>query len=262
MGLVPTLPELEAYFHRRGAEMPGLGTIRVDGRPVSYAVSGPVTGPLVLFIHGSPGGWTAWKSFLAHEDLRHLRLVSVDRPGYGGSGRGEVMPSVQHQASHMAAVLRHVASGRPAVVVGHSLGGPIAGRLALDAPELVRGLVLVAPSVDPALEEVKWFQIPAQWTLVRRIIPPELDVCNREILPLKPQLAAMEDRWNEIGVPTVVIQGLEDTLVPPGNADFLEARLPKPFVIRRVPGLNHFVPWERPDMIRAAILELSKETPS
>jgi pimeloyl-ACP methyl ester carboxylesterase len=259
MGMVPSPTALRTYFEAAGAPMPHLGLMPVGERTMAYATTGPQGAPPVVFIHGSPGDWTAWKGFLAHEDLRDLRLIAVDRPGYGGSGRGDPLPSIQGQAAQVAAVIREVTPGRSAVVVGHSLGGPIAGQLAMDAPELVRGLVLVAPSVDPSLEETKWIQVPAQWPVIRSVIPPELDVCNREILPLKGQLRAMASGWADLELDVVVIQGLADRLVPPGNAGFLEQRL-KRGTVRRVPGLNHFVPWERPDLIRDAIRGLIEES--
>ena len=67
---------------------------------------------------------------------------------------------------------------------------------------------------------------------------------SQEILPLKDELSRMLPLWQSLRIPTVVIQGGKDTLVPPGNADFLKARLSKAEMIL-VPEMNHFVPWAR-----------------
>ena len=102
----------------------------------------------VLFVHGSPGTWDAWRGFLMDRELRAAaRLIAVDRVGFGGSERGRAEPSLERQAVALAAVLESE-PGPPAIVVGHSLGGPIAVRLAIDRPELVAGLLLSAPSID------------------------------------------------------------------------------------------------------------------
>jgi len=258
VGLAPSREAMRAYFVGEDAPLPELKTLRVEGRRMRWAATGPEDGPIVLFVHGSPGDWMAWKGFLADPALLHLRLLSVDRPGYGGSGRGRPMPSLKAQAEQIAAVLRaEGADARPAIVVGHSLGGPVAGRVAMDAPQLVGGLVLAAASVDPALERTKWVQVPASWSAVRWLLPPELDVCNQEILPLSRELGLMKKSWAELSVPVHVIQGGADELVPPGNADFLDARLPEgqaTFV--RVPTMGHFIPWRRPELIRAAVLRM------
>src|SRR3546814_18455192 len=65
-------------------------------------------------------------------------------------------------------------NGAPAIVVGHSLGGPIAAKLAMDYPDRVRGLLLLAPSVAPALEAPRWYQRLATWRVVQWLLPRTL----------------------------------------------------------------------------------------
>jgi pimeloyl-ACP methyl ester carboxylesterase len=237
----------------------GFKDIQGQGWVLHYAVSGRELGaPLVLFIHGSPGSWDAFASYLMDPELtRAARLVSVDRPGYGGSNPGIAVPSMHEEALRISKVIEAEGGGKAAIVLGHSLGGPVAARLAMDYPELVRGLVLVAPSLDPAMEETKWIQIPASWFWVRWMLPSMLDVCNQEILPLKGELTAMLPLWSSVKMPVRVIQGLDDDLVPPENADFAERMLTHAELkVTRIPGMNHFVPWARPDLLKGAIREL------
>jgi len=236
----------------------GLHSLQVDGHAQGYAAAGDPGKPLVVLIHGSPGSWDAFASYLQDPDLTCCaRVVAVDRPGFGASEPGLPLPSLQAQGDRIAAVLRAEGAGRPAVVLGHSLGGPVAARLCMDHPELVRGLVLVAPSIDPDLERTKWIQVPAQWGWVRALIPGPLDVCNQEILPLKGELRLMLPLWKGVRVPVRVLQGLDDDLVPPGNADFAERMLPPGLLtVTRIPGMNHFIPWSRPDLLKGALLEL------
>ncbi len=55
--------------------------------------------------------------------------------------------------------------------MGHSFGGPIIVRAALDHPELVGGLVIAAGDLDPDLEEWRWYNRLADLWLVRLAIP-------------------------------------------------------------------------------------------
>ena len=68
-----------------------------------------------------------------------------DRPGHGHSGRPNAAETLEVQAEQVAGALKALAPGEKAVVVGHSFGGAVSLRLALDHPELVQGLVLLAP---------------------------------------------------------------------------------------------------------------------
>ncbi len=228
----------------------------VAGRPEPDAVP-------VLFVHGSPGTWDAWQRFLEDPELRAAaRLIALDRPGFGGSERGLAEPSLVRQAAALAAVLgangspRQVSSRR-AIVVGHSLGGPIAVRLAIDRPELVAALVLVAPSIDPALERRRWYNFAAATRVVQWFLPIDWTVSNRELWPLESELKTMLPRWPEIRCPVIVVQGLEDDLVPAANADFAERQLPAGGVrVDRYPDAGHFLLWQRPETVRRPVLEL------
>lgn len=226
----------------------------------------------VLFVHGSPGTWDAWAGFLADPQLRAAaRLIAVDRPGFGGSERGRAVPSLAQQAAALAAVLecdqgdqsgdRDESEGRtpapPAIVVGHSLGGPIAARLAMDRPDLVAGLLLVAPSIDPAEERHRWYNVAGSTLAVQWFLPIDWTVSNRELWPLQQELTAMLPLWATIRCPTIVVQGLADDLVPPANADFAARRLaPGRVRIDRYPGAGHFLLWQRPEAVRKPLLEL------
>jgi pimeloyl-ACP methyl ester carboxylesterase len=154
------------------------------------------------------------------------------------------------------------ASG-PVIVVGHSLGGPIAARFVMDHPDKVAALILVAGSIDPAQEKILWYQGPASWAGLRWMLPSALDVCNRELMPLKGELTLMLPLWSQIKVPVELIQGTDDHLVPAANADFGERMIdPKILHVTRVPGMDHFVPWSNPELIRDAILRHLPPEPS
>ena len=226
-----------------------------------YLVSstGPpeAAGPAVVFVHGSPGTWEAFQVWLSDPELgRRARLVSVDRPGYGISGRGTAEPSLEKQARRIAAALRADGVER-AILVGHSLGGPVIARMAIDFPERVAGLLLVAPSIDPALERHRWYNVAGSLVVVQWFLPVDWVVSNREIWPLKRELQGLATRLGEIRVPTVVLQGDDDDLVPPANADYVERAFTGARVeLRRIPGAGHFVLWQQPELVRDAVGDL------
>ncbi len=227
-------------------------TYNGKNRIMQYASSGDPKKRPVLFVHGSPGSWKAWANFLLNSDLqKKFHLIAVDRPGYGGSEPGVTVTSIAIQAADVMEVLNINKSHLPAILVGHSFGGPVIAKAAIDFTEQVAGLVFVASSVSPDLEKTKWYQYPATWWPIRILIPTELRVCNEEIMQLKSELQLMRPQWKSIKAKSILIQGEEDGLVPAENLDFLIEHLDKKSIIDvvRIKDMNHFVPWQRPELI-------------
>ena len=223
-------------------------------RPMRLIWNGSPQAQPVLFVHGSPGESSNWAHFLINKDLsQKYYMLSVDRPGYGGSGGGRTEPSLINQADDILSAIRFI--DRPVILVGHSLGVPVVAQMARLQPQKVKGLVLVAGAVDPSLEKIKWFQYPAKWKIFSWLVPDPLRVCNEEIFPLEKELERLSLEWPLIEIPTVIIHGRKDNLVPIENVDFLKKKMQPKWVrnIVLVDDLNHFVPWKRPDLIINAI---------
>ncbi|GAB4022536.1 alpha/beta fold hydrolase [Spirosoma koreense] len=247
--------KIAKYFADRPVK-PTFGTVDGYDRSIHYASIGADTLPPVLFIHGSPGAWDAFIGFFADSSLyNQAQLLAVDRPGFGKSGLGNPERSLSAQAADLAPLLRLTHSNHKPIVVGYSLGGPVAVRLTMDYPEAVGGLILVAPSIDPDLEKKEWYRPLGSVFPFRQWLPTELDVSNQEIMALKSELQRMLPLWTTIRIPVLVIQGEDDPLVPPGNAAFAKRMLTNaPVTIQMIPNMNHFIPWRRPDLIHDAIL--------
>ncbi len=239
---------------------------KVGKYTIHYVQTGNENKPLVLFVHGSPGSLSAFIDFLADTTLTSQSLaITTDRPGFGYSNFGIGEPSLEKQASALKPILEKYKNNRPVILVGHSLGGPVIARMAIDYPDLVDGLVLVAASIDPELEPNEtWFRAPFATPFLSWILPRSFRASNKEIYQLKPQLEEMLPRWKEIKCPVIVIQGKKDSLVPAGNADFAKKMLVNTsvkFVLKE--DMNHFVPWSNPELIRQAILDiLSRNRPA
>jgi len=231
----------------------------VGFRKMHYVKAGDESKPLVVFLHGSPGSLSAFIDFLADTILlKNALLITADRPGFGYSNFGLAEPSLQKQAEAIKPILETYKNNRPIILVGHSLGGPLIARIAIDYPYLVDGLIIVAGSIDPALEpDETWFRAPLSTPFLSWILPRSFRASNDEIYKLKPELNKMIPLWKNITCPVIVIQGGKDSLVPPRNADFAKKMLINAkveFVI--VDDMNHFVPWSNPKLIRDAILKM------
>jgi len=118
--------------------------IKANGADIHVITEGTAGSP-VLMIHGASANAREFQYTLAPELSSAHRIFMADRPGHGHSGRPAGAQSLGVQAQQMAAVLEQLAPGEKAVVVGHSFGGGVSLRLALDRPDLVEGLVLLAP---------------------------------------------------------------------------------------------------------------------
>ncbi len=257
--LASVQPDIKAFQHKYPDNF---GFVEVENKKVHYAWSGDPAKQLLIFVHGSPGSWKGWSRFLLDEDLqKRFFIIAIDRFGYGNSNRGVTETSLEKQAQAVIEILKLNQRSKKPILVGHSYGGPVIAGVAMLEPQLVGGLVFVASSVSPALEKVKWFQYPASWWPFRYLIPTDLRVCNEEILPLKSELETQTHRWPKIEAKVAIIQGVDDTLVPKENADYIVEHLKKEQIVyfEKTAKLGHFVPWERPDLIIKAIESLVGE---
>lgn len=225
-----------------------------------FAESGDPQKPLIVFVHGTPGSWQAWGDYLINPELQKEHyLISVDRPGFGKSQPGKSQPQLQRQSELISAVLKLKLNSKKAILVGHSYGGPVVLQMALDYPDLIGGIILVASPADPNLEKILWYQKLANLTLSRWILPTSLNVCIDEIYPLKEELQKMEPRLKDLKTFVGIIHGGKDPLVPVKNVDFLKSKISQELLIdlKVNSDWNHFIPWNQSDLIYKSIQNIS-----
>ncbi len=239
-----------------------IATYQSGSRKMHYAQTGDTGKPLVVFVHGSPGSLSAFVPFLVDSSLlNEAQLISIDRPGFGYSQYGQGERSLAAQAAVIRDLLVQKKADQPLILVGHSLGGPLVGRVAMDYPDLIDGLVVVAGSIDPDLEPNEtWFRAPLATPFLRWILPGSLRASNYELYHLKPELEMMVPNWRFVRCPVVIIHGKRDNLVPFGNVAFAEKHLdPSSTKYITHDGARHFIPWEQPEMITDGVLLLLDE---
>jgi pimeloyl-ACP methyl ester carboxylesterase len=138
--------------------------------------AGPEGAPAIVMIHGLAGQSSHYTYGVVPALEARFRTVALDRPGSGYSPRDARDPAdLRVQADAVAALIDALGLGRP-LVVGHSLGGAVALTLALDHPDKVAGLALLAPlthmqEAPPAVFKGLTIQSPlvrslVAWTLM------------------------------------------------------------------------------------------------
>ena len=212
-------------------------------------------GEPVLLINGVGSHTGMWRPI--ERCWGNRQVISFDAPGVGRSPNRPVPASIREIAEIAVAVLDHFGIER-SDVLGYSLGGTVAQTLARHHPDRVRRLVLAATSVGYGLVPGRWSSVVHlynpmryysklyyQWTIgpmaggqarndpmfierhgeLRRMHRPNL-------LGYYTQMVAISSfsslPWlKDIDVPTLVVTGDDDPLIPPVNAYLLARRIPE-----------------------------------
>ena len=112
--------------------------------------------PPIVLIHGAGCNLEDMRLALGQRLAARYRVILVDRSGLGWSARaGRHGSAPAAQAAILRGMLDRLAVPR-AIVVGHSWGGALAAAFALDHPERVAGVVLLAPPLYPRLRGMTW----------------------------------------------------------------------------------------------------------
>ena len=249
---VPTLAQLSpaarARRERRALRRDPYGlhptVTEVDGRPIRSLSAGDIRdNPEVILLAGlgAPGYLAPW----ARESSQWTRASIVDLPGWRAGYAHACPPTLVAMAMTLAHWLE-ATERHDVILLGHSTGAQAVLKTAQLVPELIRGLVLGGPTLDPDARTMHALLRRAIRTLPREV-PAELPVVipayiasgGRPLLRLIRSAMAdrPEDQVQQLTMPSVVITGRHDGFAPPAWARHLAELASAPYVI--LPGAHN-----------------------
>jgi len=217
---------------------------RIDLPP--YALTETVTGsgsPIVL-LHGLSGSSRWWSRNVEALSAGHL-VATVDLGRFGRLPFEEVIALVARWIERF---------GEPVHLFGHSLGGLIAIGVAAERPELVRSLVLISAVGMPfrlnPLPHVKPLPKPPYGGPgIARVLVPDFfrtDPIAITIAGTRVLMADIRERMRAIRVPTLLVWGSGDPLVPLRYGEAMQREIPEAR-LEVIPNAAHVPMWDAPE---------------
>lgn len=240
-------------------------------------------GPVIALWHSVLCDGAMWSTIPA-ELARTHRVINIDAPGHGRSSRIRA-PYTMDDCVDAALEVLDACGAQHVVWVGLSWGGMVGMRLAIRAPERLRGLVLVDTNADSEVpEKLPRYRVMAAVVRVLGPVPQILDRVEpiylsphtirtnrtlvsefrRTITSMDPDsirhvldavIFGRDDvrpQLHRIRAPTLVIVGEDDVATPLQRAEDIVARI-RGSRLAVIPRAGHLSAWEQPDAVRGEI---------
>jgi pimeloyl-ACP methyl ester carboxylesterase len=256
-----------------------MSVVYIDKQAVHYEVFGK--GRPVLFLHGWLGSWRYWLPSMEIAST-HFRTYAFDLIGFGDTYQRHIEPSIGAYAEQVIRFLDELGIEQVALV-GHSMGGMVSLKCAIEHPERIERVVTVgAPIVGSSLALLlkltafrpiargmdalpgltKWMfryflaaaDEQAMLEILEDSVKPTADSIRASIrsmmrTDLRPDLP-------RLSVPALVLHGTRDDIVMPSQIDVIRQSLPTSPCLRQcsIEGSRHF-PWvDQPDLFHDQLL--------
>lgn len=249
-----------------------------SAHPVKLAYEEHGSGYPMIFIHGYPLNRTTWKPLIPYMQ-KTVRMILVDLRGLGESPVVDGVYSMSAMAEDIHSLMDRLGIAR-ACVVGHSMGGYVSMAFARAFPERLSGLGLVATharsdSPEGRVARLKQADEVLQngVAVVADAMPPRLSASTK-IQALMREVILSADRravygclkgmavreealaWlPDVHVPSVIIAGINDAIVPLDAAKQMAAALPQGSLLE-LPGTGHMPMMENPQAVAQALNHL------
>jgi len=255
-------------------------TVKANGIRIAYEIQGAGR-PLILIAGVGYGAWF-WHKILPGL-AEHNQVITFDNRGAGGSDKPAGPYTVSMMAADTAGLMDALGIA-DASVMGHSLGGFIAQELIVTRPDLVSKLILastnyggtkVIPITSEAMDVLTNREgdplelvrrgiaiacaprfVKKQMSLVQELInyrftnPVPVPQYQSQVAAGAGMVALTDEqidlRMNAIQVPTLILFGEFDRVVPPGNADLMVSKITNA-QSKTLPATGHMFPIEDPD---------------
>ena len=261
--------------------------IQRDPHGTAYDLTGPATAPVVVLVHGLGLNRAVWQ-WMVPDLAQRFRVLTYDFLGHGDSADPSGQPDLRDLSEQLRALLDHLQIPK-AAIVGFSLGGMVARRLAQDHPDRVSALVILhsahqrsekaqaailfrvaqaddhgpAATVELALE--RWYT-----DACRAARPDLMDLTRKWVLANDPKIYPKLYRILAHGIdeitaptppitsPTLVITGDEDYGNGPEMSAAIAAEIPGARLLI-LKGLRHMALAEDPPAVNRPILDFLTE---
>jgi pimeloyl-ACP methyl ester carboxylesterase len=242
-------------------------------------------GPVVVLLHGFPFDRSLWAD-QARALAPHYRVILPDLRGHGQSPAPSGIYLMDDLAKDVVRLLDGLSIAEPVVVGGLSMGGYVAQALAVNHPQRLRGLMLIntrAAADTPQTAEVREQLAreveaageagPIVATMLPKLFSPDTSRKHPELLQKIEQvirrtsprgiagaLRGMAIRPNRtpslphLTMPTLVIAGGDDQLIPLSESEGLARALPHAQLVV-ISEAGHLAPIENPAAVNAALLD-------
>ena len=256
------------------------------GLRMHYAEQGDREGEAIIFLHAYVDSWFSYSRVLSLLSAEY-HAFAPDQRGHGNSDKPQCCYTADDYAADVDAFM-DVVGIEKATLVGDSSGGLIAQRMALDYPHRVSRLVLIGSpttlvnneAITKAGEEMlAGLEDPITPEFVREFIlgtihdpVPEKFLSTAVSQSLKVPTRVWRDyyegvlltvddtaRLGEIGVPTLILWGEQDSLLPREEQERRAAAIPNA-TLRVYPETGHLAHWVRPEWVVRDLQAFLKET--
>lgn len=263
---------------------------KVNDIELHYEVTG--TGKPLALISGL--GYPLWQWHkMAPLLSAHFQVITFDNRGVGESDKPAAPYTAQMLAADTVGLLDALDIDK-AIVMGHSMGGFVAQAVALDYPDRVSGLVLCSTNFggpnhvpitadawavlsdtqsDPLTRFTNGLNVSTapgwseanpemveKWVAWRIANPMDIAGYQAQMavgLGLISAEAAFENRLPEIDIPTLILFGAHDKVVPPANADLLAAKISNSQTVI-LPDAGHFFPIEVAEAAAQVVIDFAR----
>lgn len=246
-----------------------------------YDGGGRGTLPPIVLLHGIGANATGFAELMVRLSRHTRRIVAPDAPGHGFSvGHPEAL----HYQMAFDAVIETLdrVLEEPAIVVGNSMGGAVALRIAQHRPERVLGMVLLSPAGTPmsaveiaalrarftfassaeALRFVRGLYHRAPW--YTRLIARDVraifasPAINGILGSVTPGDGAMPEALASMSMPILFVWGKSETLLPPAHLEYYRRHLPPQAQILEPEDFGHCPHLDRARAVAELIVKFGR----
>lgn len=245
--------------------------VTINGLPIYARVSAAPevhNSPAIVMVHGLVVS-SRYMIPTAEHLAEHCRVYIPDLPGYGKSGKPQHILTIDELADALAAWME-VTGLEKATLLGNSMGCQIIANFALRHPTRIERAILVGPTMDPQARTahqqiLRWLRnIPGEPLSLFPIVTLDyLQIGFRRFVhtfryALRNRI---EEHLPSMHVPTLVVGGARDTVVPSRWLQEVTQLLPNgQFTI--IDGAAHDVNYNSPQQLTQAVLKFIQATPT